>query len=79
MQLTESQKDQITKSFVNILHKKLDNCSNDSYYEQNRAEMIAREEFKEKFDDYNNSTWIDPESQDYDQDKEDIIEFMRSL
>lgn len=76
--LTTETQETIKKSFLGLLYDKLDECHSDSYFEANRANQLAIEEFENNFENWNNS-WIEIDSASYEQEKEFIIEFVKTL
>lgn len=56
-------------------------ASSSSYSDRDleSASEFAIEEFENNFNDYNNSTWVDPESVNYEQEKELIINYVKTL
>lgn len=78
--LTEQTKSDIIKTFDFLLGQQFEyNDYSDSYKHLNDASDRAKDEFERNFEEYNNSTWIDPDSAIYEQKKELVLDFVRTL
>lgn len=78
MELTENLKQEIKQSFYHCLDCKIEDITINDYRDLNYANEKAIESFDRKFSDYNNS-WIDEDSDSFEKDKENIIEYLRTL
>ena len=78
--LTEETKADIIKIYEFLLDQQYEyNNYSDSDSDLEDASNRAKEKFELNFEEYNNSTWIDPDSANYEQEQELIIDFFNRI
>jgi hypothetical protein len=78
--LTEETKSDIIKTYEFLLDQQYEyNNYSDSDSDSEDASNRAKEKFEGDFEEYNNSTWTDPDSANYEQEKELIIDFFNRI
>ena len=78
--LTEETKADIIKIYEFLLDQQYEyNNYSDSDSDSEDASNRAKEKFEGDFEEYNNSTWTDPDSANYAQEQELIIDFFNRI
>ena len=78
--LTEETKSDIIKTYEFLLDQQYEyNNYSDSDSDSEDASNRAKEKFEGDFEEYNNSTWTDPDSANYAQEQELIIDFFNRI